>query len=100
MFIFGNLFQAVAVIFDKILWLYSLVVFIAVMISWVSPDPFNPVVQFLRSVTQPAFDWIRRRLPFAVVGMLDLSPMILLLILWFARMFLVKSLLDLSVHLR
>jgi YggT family protein len=100
MFILGNLFEALAVILDKALWLYSLVVFIAVMISWVSPDPFNPVVQFLRSVTQPAFDWIRRRVPFAVIGMLDLSPMILLLVLWFARQFLVKSLFDLAFHLR
>jgi len=100
MFILGNLFEALAVILDKALWLYSIVVFIAVMISWVSPDPFNPVVQFLRSVTQPVFDWIRGRLPFAVVGMLDLSPIILLLFLWFARQFLVKSLFDLAFHLR
>ncbi|MBI4004422.1 MAG: YggT family protein [Candidatus Omnitrophica bacterium] len=100
MFILGNLFEALAVILDKALWLYSIVVFIAVMISWVSPDPFNPVVQFLRSVTQPVFDWIRARLPFAVIGMLDLSPIILLMFLWFARQFLVKSLFDLAFHLR
>ena len=100
MFILGNLFEALAVILDKALWLYNLVVFVAVMISWVNPDPGNPVVQFLRSVTQPAFEWIRRRLPFAVVGMLDLSPIILLMFIWFARRFLVKSLFDLAFHLR
>jgi YggT family protein len=100
MFILGNLFEALAVILDKALWLYNLVVFVAVMISWVNPDPVNPVVQFLRSVTQPVFEWIRRRLPFAVVGMLDLSPIILLMFLWFARQFLVKSLFDLAFHLR
>ncbi len=100
MFIIGNLIEAVAVILDKVLWIYNIVIMIAAILSWVSPDPFNPLVQMLRAATQPIFDWIRRRLPFAVVGMLDLSPMILLLILWFARMFLVKSLLDLSLHLR
>ena len=100
MFVLGNLFEALAVILDKALWLYNFVVIAAVMITWVNPDPFNPVVQFLRSVTQPVFEWIRRRLPFAVVGMLDLSPIILLMFLWFARRFLVKSLFDLAFHLR
>src|SRR3989338_7570313 len=100
MFILGNLFEALAVILDKALWLYNLVVFVAVMISWVNPDPFNPVVQFLRSVTQPAFEWIRRRLPFAVRGILGPPPILLLIFILFARQFLVKSLFDFAFPLR
>ncbi|OGX40331.1 MAG: hypothetical protein A3C53_03115 [Omnitrophica WOR_2 bacterium RIFCSPHIGHO2_02_FULL_68_15] len=100
MFILGNLLQAVAVILDRVLQLYSFVVLVAVLISWVSPDPFNPIIRFLRSVTEPVFEWVRHRLPFAVIGTLDLSPMLVFFFIWFARMFLVNSLIDIAVRLR
>ena len=100
MFVLGNLIQAVALITDKVLWIYNWVVMIAVLITWVSPDPFNPIVRFLHAVTQPVFEWVRTRLPFVVVGMMDLSPLVVMLALQFLRMFLVRTLLDLSMHLR
>lgn len=100
MFIVGNLFQAVAEILDKLLWLYYWVIIVAVFISWVSADPSNPVVNVLRAMTQPLFEWVRRRLPFAVVGMIDLSPLIVLMAIWFLRRFLIASLLDLAFRLR
>jgi YggT family protein len=100
MFVIGNFVQAIATILDKVLQLYSFVIMVAVLVSWVSPDPFNPIVRVLRSVTDPVFELIRRRLPFAVVGMMDLSPIIALLFIWFAQSFLVTSLIDLSVRLR
>ncbi len=100
MFILANLVQAVAVIIDNVFKLYGIVIMVAVLITWVSPDPFNPLVQLLRGVTEPLFDWVRQRLPFARVGMLDLSPMLVLFLLWFLRMFLVQSLFDLASHLR
>ncbi|MBI4341436.1 MAG: YggT family protein [Candidatus Omnitrophica bacterium] len=100
MFVLGNFVQAVAFIIDKVLELYNLVLIVAVLVSWVSPDPFNPVVRFLRSVSEPVFDWIRRRLPFVTVGMLDLSPIVAFMGIYFLRMFLVRTLFDLSVRLR
>ena len=100
MFILGNLLEAVAVILDRVLQLYGFVVLVAVLISWVSPDPFNPIIRFLRSATEPIFEWVRRRLPFAVIGMLDLSPMLVFFFIWFARMFLVNSLIDIATRLR
>ena len=100
MFVFGNFLSAAAAILDQVLWLYNLVVFVAVALSWVSADPFNPIVRALRSVTEPVFGWVRARLPFAMLGMLDLSPMIVLFAIWFARLFLVRSLLDVAARLR
>ncbi len=100
MFVIGNLIRAVAVILDKVLQLYTFILIIAVLISWVSPDPFNPIVRFLRMATEPVFDWVRRRLPFTMVGMLDLSPIIVFLFIWFLRVFLVSTLFDLSLRLR
>ena len=100
MFVLSNFIQAVAFILDKVLGFYNLVLIIAVLISWVSADPFNPLVRFLRSVTQPVFDWIRQRMPFLTVGMLDLSPMVAFFGIYFLRVFLVRTLLDLSLRLR
>ena len=100
MFVLGNACQAIATILDKVLWLYSIVIMIAVLISWVSPDPFNPIVQFLRSVTEPLFAWVRRRIPFAVVGMIDLSPLVVLLIIKLLQMVVVRSLFEFGLRLR
>ena len=100
MFVIANVCQAVAMILDKVFWLYSLVVMVAVLISWVSPDPFNPVVQFLRSVTEPVFDWVRRRMPFTMVGMIDLSPLVVLLAIQLLQMVAVRSLFELGLRLR
>ena len=100
MFILSNFLEAVAVILDRVLQIYSFVVLVAVLISWVSPDPFNPVIKFLRAATEPLFEWVRQRLPFAVIGMMDLSPMVVFFTIWFARMFLVHSLVDIAVRLR
>lgn len=100
MFLIGNLLSALAVIIDKVARLYGIVVMIAVLVQWVSPDPFNPIVQFLRAVTEPVFAWIRRRMPFVVVGLLDLSPMVVFLGLWLIQLFLVPSLSDIAMRLR
>ena len=99
MFVIGNLCQAIATILDKTLWLYSLVVMIAVLISWVSPDPFSPVVQFLRSVTEPVFAWVRKRIPFAVIGMIDLSPLVVLVIIQLLQTVVVRSLFEYGFRL-
>jgi YggT family protein len=100
MFVLGNFIQAAAVILDKLLQLYNYVVLVAVLVSWVRPDPYHPIVRFLRSATEPIFDWVRRRLPFTMVGMMDLSPLVVFFFIHFARLFLVTSLLDVSLRLR
>jgi YggT family protein len=100
MFILGNLIEAIAVILDRVLQIYSFIVLVAVLVSWVSPDPYNPIIRVLRAATEPVFDWVRRHLPFAVVGMFDLSPIVVFFLIWFAQRFLIVSLLDIAVRLR
>ena len=100
MFVLGNVCQAVAAILDKALWIYSIVVMVSVLMSWISPDPFNPIVQFLRSVTDPVFGWVRKHLPFAVIGMIDLSPLVVLVVIQFLQMVVVRSLFELGLRLR
>jgi len=78
---------------------YWLVLIRAVM-SWVSPDPFNPIVQFLEKCTEPILEPIRRILPSGLKFGIDISPIIAFLAIMFLRSFLVNTLLDLAARLR
>jgi YggT family protein len=98
MFIFGNLFHAVAFILDTILTIYMWIIIISALISWVSPDPYNPIVRFLYSVTDPVLRPIRKRIGIAMG--IDISPMILILLILFIKYFLVASLFDLAAKMR
>ncbi|MCL4476008.1 MAG: YggT family protein [Nitrospirae bacterium] len=99
MFIFGNLILAIANILDIVLSVYMWVVIIAALISWVSPDPYNPIVRFLYSVTEPVFRPIRRLIGFRL-GPIDISPMIVILAIIFIRRFLISSLIEFGYKLK
>ncbi len=99
MFVFGNFLQAVALILSYVLWAYMWIVIGAVIISWVGADPYNPIVRFLHQATEPVFYRVRRYLPMSGWG-LDFSPIIVLLAIYFTRVFLIRSLIDLAVRLR
>jgi YggT family protein len=99
MFIIGNFISAVADVLYYFLAIYMWIVIIASLISWVNPDPYNPIVRFLYSVTEPVFGMVRRRLPFPSMG-IDFSPLIVLLVILFLQLFLVKTLHDIAVNLQ
>ncbi len=99
MFIISNLLEAIAVILNTVLNLYLGLVIISAVLSWVRPDPYNPIVRFIYGLTEPVFYKIRRWLPFVVIGGIDLSPIVVLLIIQFLKIFLVNSLDELSVRL-
>ena len=97
MFVVGNVLQAIAVILDYVLWLYMWVIIARALISWVNPDPWNPIVQFLQRVTEPVLYPIRRRVGFAMG--VDLSPILALLVIIFLQVALVQSLKDLAFRM-
>jgi YggT family protein len=99
MFLIGNLLAAVATILYYALTLYMWIVIARAVISWVSPDPYNPIVQFLYRATEPVLEPIRRKLPGGGFG-IDFSPLILILAIYFVQMFLVGSLRDIAFRLR
>lgn len=68
----------------QLLNIYFYVVLIAVLMSWIEPNPYNPVVRFLHSVTDPLFDFFRDRIPL-VFGGIDFSPMLVFLLIWFLQ---------------
>lgn len=99
MFVVSNLMLALARLLELVLWAYFWIVIARAVLSWVSPDPFNPIVRFLYRVTEPVLRPIRRRLPTFQMG-LDLSPMLVILAIYFLQAFLVESLRDLALSLR
>jgi YggT family protein len=98
MFVFANFLIAVAKIIDILLTAYTWIIIAQAIISWVHPDPYNPIVRFLYSVTEPVLRPIRRRLPVAWGGF-DFSPIIVLLAIVFLQEFLIKSLIQLGLRM-
>lgn len=94
MFIISNLLQAIAFILDTALTIYMWFIIISALLTWVNPDPYNPIVRFLYSVTDPVLRPIRRRLGMAMG--IDISPLIVIFAIMFARSFIVKTLYDLA----
>lgn len=70
---------AIAKVLSIVLNAYMWIVIISALITWVNPDPYNPIVRFLRGLTEPVFFKVRRLLPFLNVGGFDLSPIVIIL---------------------
>ena len=98
MFVVANFLAAVAKVIDIGLSLYTWIIIGRAVISWVNPDPYNPIVRFLNSVTEPVLSPIRRRLPLSLAG-IDFSPVIVILGIIFVQSFLVQSLVQLAARL-
>lgn len=98
MFVFGDLIIAVANIADWLLGIYKWVIIIAALISWVNPDPYNPIVRFLYSVTEPVFRPIRRLIGYRL-GPIDISPIIVILAIIFIQSFLIRTLIKIGYNL-
>jgi len=99
MFVMGNFLGAVARLLDLVLWAYMWLIIVRALLSWVNPDPWNPVVQFLTRVTEPVLAPIRRRLPTWRMG-IDLSPLVAILAIYFVQWFLVGTLRDIAWRMR
>lgn len=98
MYFFGYLLMAVANIINIILLLFMWIIIARAILSWVSPDPFNPIVRFIHNVTEPVLSPIRAKFPLGLGG-IDLAPILVILAVIFVRTFLVKSLMRFSTSL-
>lgn len=97
MFIFGNLLKAVAIILHYVLTFYMWIVIARAVLSWVNPDPYNPIVRFIHNVTEPVLYRIRKIIPVDFGG-IDFSPIIVILVVIFLQNFVVNSLMRLSMN--
>lgn len=98
MFLLGNFIIALANILDLALTIYSFIIIIGAVLSWVNPDPYNPIVRFIYGITEPLLSPIRKLLRLRLP--IDLSPLILLLIIYFLQKFLIQSLIELGFKLK
>jgi len=99
MFIIGNFLSATAQILKIVLELYMWIMIIRALLSWVNPDPYNPIVQFLNNITEPVLYRVRQLIPMSGVG-IDFSPMIVILIIIFLQSFLVNSIGMIAMRLQ
>ena len=95
MFIASNFVSSLAYVINILLTFYMWIIIFRALISWVNPDPYNPIVQFLYKVTEPVLYPIRRMIGSYSIG-IDLSPMIAILLIFFLQRFLVTSLFELA----
>lgn len=98
MFIPANFIEAIAEILSWALYAYMWIIIARAILSWVNPDPYNPIVQFLYKATEPLLHKIRRILP--NMGGIDISPIVVLVAIMFLQKFLIGTLHDLAMKLR
>lgn len=82
-----SLIVAFATLLISIISLYKWVIIISAILSWVQPDPYNPIVQMLHRLTEPAYTLVRKVIP-TVFGGMDMAPLILIFALQFMEIFL------------
>jgi YggT family protein len=95
MFVLANLFEAVAVVLDFGLTIYMWIIIAGAVLSWVNPDPYNPIVRFINTATEPVLYQIRKRLPVNFGG-IDISPIVVLMVIMFLQAFVVNTLRGLA----
>ncbi len=98
MSVLGNLIMALAQVLHLLLNVYMLLVVARAIISWVSPDPYNPIVNFLYRATDPVLRYVQRIVP--PIGGIDLSPILVLIVIVFLDQFLVDSLREIGFRLK
>jgi len=96
MFILAHFVDALAAVVSILLTIMYWLILIRALISWVNPDPLNPLVQFLMRTTEPILEPVRRLLPALPI---DISPVIVFFVILFLQKFLVASLSDLALRL-
>jgi YggT family protein len=94
-----NFTLGVANVLNALLTLYFWILLAAAVLSWVNPDPNNPIVRFLRAVTDPVLYRVRRALPFVYAGGIDFSPLLVMLAIQFVKIFVVQSLYELALRI-
>ncbi len=98
MFVVGNVMLAIATVLDYALWFYMWIIIARALISWVNPDPWNPIVQFLDRATEPVLSPIRRWLGWRMG--IDLSPLVAIVAITFLQIAVVQSLKDLALRIQ
>jgi YggT family protein len=99
MFVFANFLRALALVIGYVIEILWWLVIIRALLSWVNPDPYNPIVRFIERTTEPLLAPFRKLVPGYKLG-IDISPILAILFLYFLKIFLVETLIGLSLRMR
>ena len=99
MFVLGNFIQALAQVLGFVLDALWWLIVIRALLSWVNPDPYNPIVQFIERTTEPILQPLRQLIPIYKIG-IDISPILAILILYFLKSFAVQTLIGIGARLQ
>lgn len=98
--ILGNFLNAFAQLFHTVIQIYILIIIVRSVLSWMGNIPPNTFVMILRRLTDPVFRLVHRTLPFTIIGGIDISPIIIVIVLYFIDSFLTGVMLDFAATLR
>ncbi len=86
----------IASIIQSLLWVYFWIVIISAVLSWIEPNPYNPIVRLIYGLTEPVFDFVREHLPVNFGG-IDLSPIVVIIVIQILSQWAIPRLADLLV---
>lgn len=98
MFVLSNILVGFAKVLDMALTIYFWIIVVRALLSWVNPDPYNPIVRFLYQVTEPVLYRIRKIVPY--MGGLDLSPLIVIFVIYFVQWAIIPSIIEFALRLK
>jgi YggT family protein len=98
MFVLGNLIEGLGVLLNVLLNLYMLAIVVYALMSWIEPNPYNPVVRFLTNLCEPALGVVRNILPRGLG--IDISPIVVIAIIYLTKRVIADSLLQMGHQLR
>lgn len=96
----SNIIHGLAWVIGGAMNIYFFIVIGSAILSFVNPDPYNPIVRFLRNATEPIYRHIRHYLPFIVMGGFDLSPIVVIFVIKFLDFAIVQNLYYLASVLK
>ena len=89
-FVWTNLVIFIFNVLQGLLWAYFWIVIIAAVMTWIEPNPYNPIVRFLYSITEPVFDFVREHLP-VIFGGIDFAPLVVIIGIQFLQQYLIPT---------
>jgi YggT family protein len=98
--ILANFLKAFAQLFHMLVQLYILIIIIRSVLSWMGNIPPNAFTITLRRLTDPLFRWVHKKLPFTIIGGIDISPIIIVMVLYFADIVIFETLMDLAYQMK
>ena len=99
MIVLANTLSAIALVLGSLLNIYFWIVIISAVLTWVRPEPYNPIVRTLRLLTEPVFYPVRKWLPFTYTSGLDFSPVVVLLAIELINRIVIASLAQYAIAL-